>query len=283
MERPSHKRARPNQADFIDIRAIRVGPVGDAAGQGTITLYRTISGEEYVRKTLQDSLNPRAVARMRKEIEALQELKHDHIIQLSSYDVSKGGVSYVTRYYPLGSLHALLEGYEVSTVDAVLFMRQLLDALGAAHDAGIIHRDIKPQNILMRDDMHVLLADFGLIYRADGHSTAPGTGTPGYIAPELLISGAKPTPTSDIWSLGIVFLNLLRKTADQPMLHNLLTKFLIPHMVAINPEDRLQDCREVEERIKEVEEAVLKFEKRKREELQAQEARLQQFRGFRGY
>lgn len=181
MERPSHKRARPNaptlQADFIDIRAIRVGPVGDAAGQGTITRYRTISGEEYVRKTLQDPLNPRAVARMRKEIEALQELKHDHIIQLSSYDVSKGGVSYVTRYYPLGSLHAFLEENEVSTVDAVLFMRQLLDALGAAHDAGIIHRDIKPQNILMRDDMHVLLADFGLVYRADGHSTAPGAGT----------------------------------------------------------------------------------------------------------
>ncbi|WP_279496284.1 serine/threonine-protein kinase [Actinocrispum wychmicini] len=81
--------------------------------------------------------------------------------------------------------------------------RQALSALGKAHAAGIVHRDVKPSNIMVLPGDRVKLADFGIAHATDDpRLTQSGTmGTPGYMAPELFLGG-RPSPASDLWSLG---------------------------------------------------------------------------------
>lgn len=80
---------------------------------------------------------------------------------------------------------------------------QLLDAVNHCHSLGIIHRDIKSENILVDENMIVALIDFGFAMRVDDDIGKDVLGTPAYVAPELL-QGSRPSFASDIWSLGIV-------------------------------------------------------------------------------
>ena len=92
--------------------------------------------------------------------------------------------------------------------ETVRIAGQVLSALAAAHAAGIVHRDVKPANILIGADGEIKLADFGIAKRfddLDASVTATGMviGTPRYLAPEQALGGA-PTPASDVYSMGIV-------------------------------------------------------------------------------
>jgi len=95
--------------------------------------------------------------------------------------------------------------------------RQLCDALAAAHRQGILHRDLKPANVLIDDTGSVRITDFGIAITrgAAGHNT--GIGTPGYMAPEQLLSGATVSERTDLFALGLVLYELLvgRRTFDQ--------------------------------------------------------------------
>jgi len=95
--------------------------------------------------------------------------------------------------------------------------RQLCDALAAAHRHGILHRDLKPANVLIDETGSVRITDFGIAVTrgAAGHNT--GIGTPGYMAPEQLLSGASVSERTDLYALGLVLYELLvgRRTFDQ--------------------------------------------------------------------
>ena len=86
--------------------------------------------------------------------------------------------------------------------------RQLCDALAAAHRQGILHRDLKPANVLIDETGSVRITDFGIaVTRGSGHNT--GIGTPGYMAPEQLLSGGSVSERTDLYALGLVLYELL--------------------------------------------------------------------------
>src|SRR4051812_42712721 len=87
--------------------------------------------------------------------------------------------------------------------------RQLCDAVGAAHAQGILHRDLKPANILIDADGSVRITDFGIAVTRDQRVPNTGVGTPGYMAPEQLTSGAVVSERTDIYALGLVLYELL--------------------------------------------------------------------------
>jgi len=87
--------------------------------------------------------------------------------------------------------------------------RQLCDAVAAAHAQGILHRDLKPANILVDDDGSVRITDFGIAVTRDQRVPNTGVGTPGYMAPEQLTSGAMVSERTDIYALGLVLYELL--------------------------------------------------------------------------
>jgi eukaryotic-like serine/threonine-protein kinase len=86
---------------------------------------------------------------------------------------------------------------------------QLCDALAAAHAQGILHRDLKPANILIDEHGSVRITDFGIAVSRDDHVPNTGVGTPGYMAPEQLTSGAAVSEQTDIYALGLVLYELL--------------------------------------------------------------------------
>ena len=107
------------------------------------------------------------------------------------------------------TLEQMLEqGRRFTVTEAVEIGIQLCGAISAVHDAGLLHRDIKSQNVMLADDGRLVLMDFGTGREQGDNSAAGLAGTPLYLAPELL-SGQEPTVRSDIYSLGVLLYHLL--------------------------------------------------------------------------
>ena len=150
----------------------------------------------------------KAAARAEREALAARRLRHDRCVR--SYDVGHDSshVYIAYEYVPGRTFREALRTGDVSDEEAVELAAQVLDALAHAHRAGIVHRDVKPSNILLedRDELAARLLDFGLA-QFDGADTLTAVGdVPGtlaYIAPERL-AGEDATPESDVWAVGVV-------------------------------------------------------------------------------
>src|SRR5262245_38015584 len=150
----------------------------------------------------------KAAARAEREALAARRLRHDRCVR--AYDVGHdpSHVYIAYEYVPGRPLRETIRAGELAEADAVEIAAQVLDALAHAHRAGIVHRDVKPANILVadRDDSSRRLRDFGLA-QFDGADTLTAVGdVPGtlaYIAPERL-DGSDATPQSDVWSVGVL-------------------------------------------------------------------------------
>ena len=158
-------------------------------------------------------------ARFERETRILQALRHPHIVDEREVGMSDAGLLYVVferlRGRDLSELLAERGHLDPRLVRSI--MHQVLQALDAAHQRGLLHRDLKPDNIRVVDEspagFRVKLLDFGIARGADDGSpaiTATGEllGTPRYMSPEQL-RGAKLTPGSDIYSLGLLAFELL--------------------------------------------------------------------------
>lgn len=149
-----------------------------------------------------------------REVNALKELAgHHNVVRLTDANIING-VAYLVMELCQGSLADQLRVHgPLSPQRVVDVARRVCNALAAAHARGILHRDLKPSNLLVTAFGEVVVADFGIAALSAPRSAAaadpaPGSGTPGYLAPELL-SGGRPTPQSDVYALGATLYTLL--------------------------------------------------------------------------
>ncbi|HJL14761.1 MAG TPA: serine/threonine-protein kinase [Sandaracinaceae bacterium LLY-WYZ-13_1] len=153
-----------------------------------------------------------AIDRFEREVRAMAELTHPNTIRVFDYGATQTGV----WYYAMELLdaqdlqtHVAVEG-RLEPERAVKLLSQAAGALGEAHERGIVHRDVKPANLLLvragESSEFVKLIDFGIAKLADADGltqTGMVMGTPGYIAPEV-ITGGEATPRADVYALGMV-------------------------------------------------------------------------------
>ncbi|WP_345412301.1 serine/threonine-protein kinase [Actinomycetospora chlora] len=194
----------------------RIGECIGAGAMGVVwtawdrRLRRTVAVKQLAARGHRDATEERvARARAMREGRIAARVVHPRAIAVLDVVVDDGGISggpwLVMEYLPSRSLAALLaESGPLEPREAAWVGAQVADALGAVHEAGIVHGDIKPGNVLITDDGTAKITDFG-VSRATWDTTSTGggmvAGTPGYFAPEVA-RGGDPTPASDIFSLG---------------------------------------------------------------------------------
>ena len=178
------------------------------------TLGRTVAVKVFVPGTAGRGDEARQVS----ETRLLASLSHHALVTLFDAHLPERGPAFlVMEYVGGGNLDERLREGRLSPEEAADLAGELGEALHVVHAAGIIHRDVKPSNILLRPaltphrSIRPTLADFGIAYLIDAtRLTAPGTaiGTAAYLAPEQ-VRGAQPTTASDIYSLGLVLIEAL--------------------------------------------------------------------------
>ncbi|GAA1931303.1 serine/threonine-protein kinase [Streptomyces durmitorensis] len=144
--------------------------------------------------------------RMRREARAAARLDHPAVVNVHDVAVEDGQPWIVMELVQGRSLGAALQEGTLGAREAARVGLEVLGALDAAHQAGILHRDVKPDNVMLGQHDRVILTDFG-IAQIEGETNLTDTGgfvgSPEFIAPERVL-GQRPGPASDLWSLGVV-------------------------------------------------------------------------------
>ena len=209
-----------------------------------------------------------AFDRFLQEYELIAELDHPNIVRIYDLGVGDDHAHIAMEYLDGGDLKKrLIDG--INEPNAVRYFRQIAGALGEIHKVGILHRDLKPGNIMLRRDNSIALIDFGLAkrMRLKMEITDSGEifGTPYYMSPEQG-HGTAVDLRSDLYSLGIIFYEMLtgkkpfkadsamgiifmHAKAPVPLLPPRLSKYqaLINMLLAKDPNDRLQSAEEIVE------------------------------------
>lgn len=147
--------------------------------------------------------------RFEREARAIASLTHPHIVALYRYGEAEGLLYMAMSYIPGSDLGQLLQTYEAEGawmdpgVIAAL-ASQIGAALDYAHERGVIHRDVKPSNIVLAPEGQAVLTDFGLVLLEAVGTRGEVLGTPNYLAPEQAISSAGALPQSDLYALGVI-------------------------------------------------------------------------------
>ncbi len=164
------------------------------------------------------------VTRFRLEARTIARLQHPNILPLYDYGTEGDILFLVMPFIEGGSLSDRIKRGRLSMEEIERIAQQVASALDYAHAKGVVHRDVKPDNILLMNPDTVMLADFGIVKMVGGGTELTTTGglvgTPAYIAPEQL-QGLPITPRVDVYSLGIVTYQMLAGelpyTADTPI------------------------------------------------------------------
>ncbi|MFF2039225.1 Stk1 family PASTA domain-containing Ser/Thr kinase [Kitasatospora sp. NPDC058170] len=158
-------------------------------------------------------------SRFIREAKAVARLAHPNVVNVFDQGADGGNVFLAMEYVPGRTLRDLLRDRGALSIRAALdILEPVLAAVGAAHRAGLVHRDVKPENVLITDDGLVKVADFGLVRvlnTADGEVTSTtatsGTvlGTVSYLAPEQIRPGADTDQRVDVYAAGILLYEML--------------------------------------------------------------------------
>lgn len=186
---------------------------------GMSTVYRCIDlrlGRSVAVKVMDSAHvnDPVFRQRFRREARSMAQLSHPNLVNVYDFSSSGDHAFIVMELITGGTLRELLaERGPMPPHAATGVMSEVLTGLAAAHRAGMVHRDIKPDNVLIAQDHRVKLSDFGLVRAASaGHSTDDKiVGTVAYLSPEQ-VDGAEIGPASDVYSAGIVLFELLTGT-----------------------------------------------------------------------
>lgn len=155
--------------------------------------------------------DPHFVERFKREARIIAKLEHRNIIPVHDFG-EQDGVTYLTmRYLQAGTVKEILERGPLPLADAARILNDVAAALDHAHAHGIIHRDVKPANVLVDKEGSAFLTDFGIAKVLEGTSNLTGSamlGTPTYMAPEQTLSRPV-TPQTDVYSLGVMLYEMV--------------------------------------------------------------------------
>jgi serine/threonine-protein kinase len=200
-----------------------------AGGMGVVYVARQEPlGRRVALKVIRgDATDPVAQQRFEREARALSSLQDPHVVVVHDFGVIEGGAAHGGLFLAMEfiegeTLRQRLAGPPLSWGQSVVLVRQVAQALAAAHARGVVHRDLKPENIMLgRSDgggVRCCVLDFGLakgigaaaLVEAGQPLTRSGgfVGTPGYISPEV-IDGAAEDPRQDVYALGVIWWELL--------------------------------------------------------------------------
>ena len=156
-----------------------------------------------------------ALQRFRREAQAVASLDHSNILPIYEVSESEDGLPFFSmKFAEKGSLHENMASLRDEPRKCVQLMAKVAHAVEYAHSRGVLHRDIKPGNILLNDRGEPLVSDFGLAKLLDGNNDLTRSlttfGTAGFIAPEQAVGAAADfTPAADVYSLGAVLFTVL--------------------------------------------------------------------------
>jgi len=168
-------------------------------------------------KVLRPELGASVTAeRFNREVKLLGQLRHPNVLTLIDSGEADGNLFYVMPYVEGESLRDVMNRGPVPVGDAVRLLRDVVDALAYAHRRGILHRDVKPENVLV-DDRHALVTDFGIARAVAGDPdggkrlTLAGRtlGSPNYMAPEQVVGNADTDARADLYAFGVMAYELL--------------------------------------------------------------------------
>jgi serine/threonine protein kinase len=211
------------------------------------------------------------------ESRIIAKLNHSHIINVFDVGEVQGHYYIALEYLSGGGLHERIKA-GISLSRALLVTKQIASALSFAHKKGIVHRDIKPDNVMFREDGAAVLTDFGIAKEMSGEQNLTQTGvfigTPKYMSPEQ-IRGAKPSIQGDIYSLGVLFYQMLTnrvpfqgdtlvatlyKKLNEPVpsLPPQLAKYqpLVNAMLAHDEQERIRECDTVVSELERLEQSL---------------------------
>jgi serine/threonine protein kinase len=182
--------------------------------------------------------------RFRQEVQVISRLKHPHILPIYDYGLDGSQLFLAMRYVESGTLGARLAHGPLEMADVIHVMRQIGAALAYAHRKGVVHRDIKPNNVLIDARGDCFLCDFGLAKTTEASirltATGVGLGTPAYMSPEQG-KGERVDARSDIYSLGAMLYEIvtghLPYSDRSPVL--VMLKHIrdpVPHPIDLNPQ-----------------------------------------------
>jgi eukaryotic-like serine/threonine-protein kinase len=171
-----------------------------------------------------------------REFEAVSRIRHPAIVELHDYGVHAGREYLAMEYFPRGDLKTrMYQG--ISEGEALRYLEHIASALRVVHHAGILHRDLKPPNVMLRENDDVALIDFGLARNLEGglQSTRTGVlrGSPYYMSPEQAL-GEPLDARTDLYSLGIIFYEML--TGRKPFAGTSAIEVLQEHVNAPVPQ-----------------------------------------------
>lgn len=233
---------RDDDLTYSRIGQYQLGPI---IGQGSMgRVYRGQHmglGRTCAIKVLNPMLvlnQPRSLDRFWAEAQAVANLVHPNIVTVYNIGTDRG-YHYIEMEYVPGGINLRDEMRQSGPVDLALATRLTLNvaqALSAAHSSGLVHRDVKPSNVLMTPAGMAKLADFGLVNRPSDVALAKGmSGTPAYMAPELF-RGELASVQSDLYASGVMFFFLL--TGTLPFTSEHLPSLMHMHQHAEPPDLR---------------------------------------------
>jgi serine/threonine protein kinase len=197
-------------------------------GEGAFgVVYRATQpqiGREVAIKAVPPELanHPDFVRRFEREAQIVARLEHPHIVPLYDYWREPDAAYLVMRYLRGGSVEELIKAGPIEPERSAQVLDQVAAALSAAHRQGVVHRDVKPGNVLLDEEGNAYLTDFGVALDAGSPERSTGTmlrGTPGYLSPEQVRLDPA-SPQTDVYALGIVAYEMLTRThpfPDSPM------------------------------------------------------------------
>ena len=226
LEKPAHVMIDQGSVDVRDelpgteVAGYRIESRLGAGGMGEVYLARDTKLNRPVAIKLLSaavSLDADRLRRFRQEAHSVSALNHPNIIVIHDFGEADGRPFMVTEYVEGQTLRQRLQT-PLPIEEAIDIAMQVGNALAAAHARGIVHRDVKPENVMLRPDGYVKVLDFGLAKLGEGPAadprgtpiTTPGLviGTPRYMSPEQA-RGLELDARSDVWSLGVLIYEMI--------------------------------------------------------------------------